>query len=120
MNETVLKLIQITHLLLILFVIITPFTNNVTLLMLHVIIIPFLYGHWITNSNKCALTMMEKDLRKKLYGTINENDCFTCQLITPVYDFNKNYDNMSNFIYFMAFFLWVVSIYKVYYSVSYK
>ena len=34
---------------------------------------------------------MERQIRFKLYGTIPDpNDCFTYNLIAPIYDFNKN------------------------------
>ena len=115
MNELFLQLITFIHILLILFIIIVPFTNSNYLLLLHVIIIPFIMLHWVLNDNTCVLTLIEKNIREQLYGTKPEKDeCFTCNLIEPIYDFKKNYQSMSTIIYIITFVLWSISVYKLY------
>jgi len=109
-----LYLIQLIHLLFVAFVIITPFTNSNYFLLLHVILVPFMYIHWVANNNICGLTVIEQYIRKEIYGVVNPDECFTCQLITPVYDVHKNYEGFSNFIYIATLILWCISVAKLY------
>ena len=113
MHSILLLLIQVLHTLFILFVILAPISNNNYILFLHSIMVPFLWLHWCTNSNVCALTVVEKLVRKKLYNDEDDEECFTCKLIEPVYDVHKNYEAYCIFIYVFAFLLWTVSVYKL-------
>lgn len=108
-----LRSITIIHLLLILFVVLVPFFNDNFLLLLHIMIVPFILFHWLMNDNNCSLTLIEKSLRKKIYGS-SDLTCFTCQLIEPVYDFNKNFDRMTKLLYLITILLIFISIYKIY------
>jgi hypothetical protein len=89
--------------------------NNI--LFLHVIIVPFMMAHWFANDNMCTLTVIEKHVRKQVYGN-GENakteNCFTCRLIEPIYDFDKNFDNFQIFVYIFTACLWFGSLYKLY------
>lgn len=116
MKEILLNIIMVLHVLFILFVVITPFTNSTYFLFLHVIFIPFLILHWIMNDNTCVLTIMERRIRQSLSGNenIDDKDCFTCRLIEPVYDFKKNYDSFSTYIYVITIGLWLISVYKLF------
>ena len=114
MNKIILKFIQFIHLLIVLFVVCIPFTNDHALLLLHFILIPFLYAHWLTNNNTCGLTLIEKKLQQQMRGKVDEEDCFTCKLINPIFNFNKNNKAMDNFIYMSTFFLWIITVYKLY------
>lgn len=117
MNNILLILVKIIHILYILFVIVVPFTNSNYLLTLYCIIIPFMVLHWILNNNICALTLVEKYLRKKINGNNpnNDIDCFTCKLIEPVYDFTNNYKAFSIIIYIITFILWFIAASKLFY-----
>ena len=67
------------------------------------------------NNNTCSLTVAEKYIRQKTYGVIlNDDECFTYNLIAPIYDFNKNYETFSNFIYIATFSLLSLASYKLY------
>ncbi len=70
--------------------------------------------HWILSDNTCFLTLVEKYLRTRNGETINNSDCFTCRLIEPVYDFEKNNKSFSDVIYLTTIFLWVISFTKLY------
>lgn len=70
--------------------------------------------HWILNNNTCFLTLLEKFIRNKNGISINNEDCFTCRLIEPVYDFKKNYNKLSNIIYLGTTSLWILSFFKLY------
>lgn len=115
MNEFMLYLIIILHFVFVLFVVLTPFVGNNYFLILHAIIVPFMMAHWCTNDNNCALTMMEKKLRFNLYGEEPDpNDCFTYNLIAPVYDFKKNNNDLSSVIYLVTTALWGYTLVRLY------
>lgn len=114
-NDTILLLINVLHLIVILFVIASPFSNSNYLLFMHAIIVPFILLHWMLNNNTCSLTVAEKYIRSKTYGVdANEDECFTYQFIAPIYDFNKNYDSFSFFTYTLTIGLWVITMYNLY------
>ncbi len=113
-NDGILLLINILHLIVIIFVVGAPFSNSNYLLFMHVIIIPFIMLHWALNNNSCSLTLMEKFIREKTYGTeVNDNECFTYQFIAPIYDFNKNLESYETFLYVATFGLWSISVYNL-------
>lgn len=113
-NDSLIILINTIHLIVIIFVLAAPFSNSNYLMLLHAIIIPFIIIHWLFNNNTCCLTVAEKYIRNKNTGTtIKENDCFTYQLVAPIYDFNKNHQAFSTFIYILTISLWFVSIYNL-------
>lgn len=115
LNEALLDLIVILHLIFVLFVVVTPFVGNNYFLILHAISVPFMMTHWYMNDNNCALTLMEKKVREAINGEEPDpNDCFTYNLIAPVYDFKKNYHQYSTFIYLVTISLWFVSLYRLY------
>lgn len=114
MKEILLTVITFLHILFVGFVVITPFIGSNYLLFIHSIIIPFLIFHWVCNDNMCALTLIEKKLRKEIYGTEDDN-CITCQLIEPVYDFRKNYDQFTVLIYTVTIILWLISLGHLFY-----
>ncbi|ARF09548.1 hypothetical protein Indivirus_1_171 [Indivirus ILV1] len=116
MLDILLKLITFLHTLFVIFVVITPFTNMNYFLMLHAIFLPFVMLHWICNDNTCVLTLIERNLRKKIYGKVDEEDCITCRLIEPVYDFRKNYATFSIIIYAITIGLWFISLGKLGYK----
>ena len=64
-NESIICLITVLHLLVIIFIICTPFTDSNYLLLMHTIIIPFIIMHWYLNNNTCSLTVAEQYLRQK-------------------------------------------------------
>lgn len=117
MNKLALYFILLLHLLVVLFIVIVPFLNNNYLLFVHSIVVPFIMLHWYFNNNECCLTDVEKTLRKKINGfkPVNE-DCFTCRLIHPIYDFKANNVNYTEFIYGSTTILWLVSVGKLYYK----
>ncbi len=113
MHEILLTAVQVLHVAFILFIVVTPFTNNTYFLLLHVIMIPFLYLHWCTNNDTCMLTVVERYIQYQINGKIDDNECFTCRLIDPIYNVNKNYEQFNNGIYMSTLVLWLISVYKV-------
>ena len=100
----------------VLFVVVAPFTSSTYLLFLHFIFVPFMVLHWALNDNTCILTVIERKLRKEIYGETNDDDCITCKLIEPVYDFRSNYQTFSTIIYTITILLWLISAGKLFYK----
>lgn len=111
-----LKFITLIHIMFVLFIVVTPFTNSTYLLFLHFIFVPFMLLHWMLNNNTCILTVIEKKLRKEIYGETKDDDCITCKLIEPVYDFRNNYQTFSTIIYSITILLWLISAGKLFYK----
>jgi hypothetical protein len=85
-------------------------------LLLHAITIPFIVVHWLFSDNTCFLTLVERNLRKKIDSNYDDDNCFTCKLIEPVYDFNKNNEDKSTFIYSVTGLLWIIAVGRLYYK----
>ena len=115
MHEILLKIITLLHILLIIFIVITPFIGSNYLLFLHFIFVPFMVLHWLINDNTCVLTLVERKIREKVYGKVDDKDCITCRLIEPVYDFRKNYKTFTIIIYTITLMLWLISTGKLIY-----
>ena len=93
---------------------ITPITDCNYFLSLHSIIIPFLVFHWMINNNMCVISVLEKSIGESVYGKdYKKDDCFSCRLIEPVYDFKNNNEHMSNFIYSIVLIVWLISMSKL-------
>lgn len=112
--ELSLQMITFIHIMYILFIILAPFSNVTFALVLHAIIIPFMVFHWLTNNNMCALTLLEKHIRRQKDANSNNDDCFTCKLIEPIYDFTNNKGSMNLFIYLITFGLWGTTLFVLY------
>ena len=114
MQRVLLTLVALMHVLFILFIVITPFTDSNYLLLLHAVLIPFMIIHWIMNDNTCVLTMIERSLKKSLYkDNYSEENCFTCRLIEPVYNFVDDNKKFSTIIYIFVIVLWMISTGKL-------
>jgi len=115
-DEVYLNIIIVMHFIFVLFVVLVPFIGNNYFLILHSVVIPFMMAHWYMNDNNCALTLMEKKLRKVINNGQEPDpaDCFTYNLIAPVYDFKKNYAEFSILIYGITIGLWFYSMYRLY------
>ena len=110
-NETIICLITVLHLLVIIFIIGAPFSDSNYLMLMHSIIVPFILLHWVLNNNTCSLTLAEQYLRQKTTGKpVNNDECFTYKFIAPIYDFNKNHQDFSLFSYSVTIALWAYSV----------
>lgn len=111
MNGAILlaNMIWVFHILVILFVLLAPFTNIPGLLILHVTFSISLLVHWYGNSNECSLTLLESQLRG-----LDKTQSFTHQFIAPVYDISKT--EWSTVCYTVTIILLGLSLYKLYNS----
>lgn len=116
MHKILLNIISALHIMLLLFVMCVPFINSNYLLLLHFIIVPFIIFHWIINDNTCFLTVVERGLKKKIYGYVDEESCLTCKLVEPVYDFKKNYVSFTVSIYAITISFWLITAGRLYYK----
>lgn len=113
-NESILWLITVLHVLVIIFVLGAPFSDSNYLLIMHLIIVPFILLHWVLNNNTCSLTVAEKFIRDTTAGdSMDKEDCFTYKFIAPIYDFNKNNNNYSSFTYILTIGLWLTTVYNL-------
>ena len=63
------------------FMLLAPFSKNKEYVIMHAILVPFLFFHWLTNNDTCALTELEKFLTKKNKNT----DTYIGSIISPIY-----------------------------------
>jgi hypothetical protein len=117
MNNIISSAINLFHLLIVLAVIIIPFTNSPYFLLLHSVFVPFLILHWVTNNNTCVLTTTEKFFRG-VKTKEEEAECFTCKLINPMFDFTKDYKKFSRMTYIVTIGLWLLSTSKLTYKIK--
>ena len=101
--------IYVFHLLVVLFVLFTPFIQNPALLILHITFSICLLLHWWGNSNVCSLSMMESQLRGFHY-----TQSFTHKFISPIYDISKT--EWSRICYIVTIILLLISSYYLYTS----
>ena len=95
--------IKIIHTLFVAFVLLAPFSNIELLLTYHFIIVPFLWIHWYTNNDVCALTLIESKLR----GIEDTSDTCIGSVINPIYKVqNKDF-------YIITAVLFVITAYNL-------
>lgn len=100
--------IRLIHALVVAFFVLAPFTNNQQILTMHLILVPFLLLHWVTNQSVCALTELEKILCGK------QHDCetFMGKIMGPIYTFQTP-ENEDAFVWYGLIALWLFTLYKV-------
>lgn len=69
------------HLALVAFMVLAPFSASRAVLVAHLVLTPFLWLHWLLNSDACALTLLEQQLR----GGVPATQTFMHALVSPVY-----------------------------------
>jgi hypothetical protein len=94
------NVIFLLHLVLFLIILVIPFTNNKRHLEVYTIMIPFIWLHWMTNDDTCALTQLEMALTKK-----EKHETFFGRLVSPVYKMNE--EDANKFWISVMFFLWL-------------
>lgn len=100
-------LISIIHLLLVLFVVVTPFSNLPGLLLLNIITCLSLLLHWFLNNNTCSLTIIESYLRG-----VNSDQTFIHRIVDPVYSISEH--SLNKIIWLVTILSLAISSYKLY------
>ena len=109
------------HILVRLFIVLTPFIGSEYFLTLHVLIVPFIMFHWYTNQTVCALTELEKLFSQKkedetffgqVFTPIYKNESFVGVLLKPFYTV-KDKDEEKLFVWIGLTILWLITLYKL-------
>lgn len=114
-NILLANIINAFHILVVLFVILTPFVfyNTSQMLILHITFTISLLLHWWGNSNVCSLSYMESKLRGLDY-----TESFTHKFIAPIYDISQT--TWSQICYIITIIVLSLSLYHVYYVKDWK
>lgn len=75
---------------------------------LHLVIIPFIMLHWITNQTVCALTEIEKVVT----GKSKDEDTFFGKVVGPVYRFKTRREE-NLFVWTLLVTLWLVTLFQL-------
>ena len=100
--------IRALHFILVLFIIGAPFSSSEYFLTLHLVIVPFIMLHWLTNQTVCALTEMEK----LVTGKTCDDETFFGKLVGPVYKF-KTQREENLFLWTILIGLWLITFIKL-------
>ena len=100
------NLCWVLHVLFVLWALVVPFTQNEPMLVLHLMIMPFLWFHWWMSDDTCALTLMERHLR----GVSSENSFFH-NLVSPIYKIKD--EDMRTVSWVVSVLLWLLTLSKV-------
>jgi hypothetical protein len=101
-------IIKIIHFLILLFLIVTPFIGDEYFLTLHIVIVPFILGHWLTNQSVCALT----ELEKAVTGQTCDDATFFGKIVGPVYKF-RTHKEENLFVWTAMITLWLVTFVRL-------
>lgn len=94
------------HILFVIWVLVVPFTSNEAMLVLHLIMLPFLWFHWKVHDDTCALTLIERGLRG-----VPAEESFFHNLVSPVYKIQDS--DLSSLCWVISILLWLVTLSKV-------
>jgi hypothetical protein len=101
-------IIKALHFLLVVFIIGAPFFGDAYLQTMHLLIVPFIMMHWITNQSVCALTEMEK----LVTGKDCDDETFFGQVVGPVYKFHTRREE-NFFLWALLIILWSITVFKL-------
>lgn len=74
-------IVRAVHILFIAWMVWAPWSGSRDVLVIHAVACPFLMMHWLTSTDGCVLTLMEKHLR----GLERDDQSFIHSLVAPVY-----------------------------------
>lgn len=101
-------IIKALHFLLVVFILGAPFFGDAYLQTMHLLVVPFIMVHWITNQSVCALTEMEK----LATGKECDEETFFGQVVGPVYKFNTIEDE-NYFLWAVLIALWSITLFRL-------
>ena len=102
-------LIRLIHILFVIFIIITPFIQNLKwiYLVLHVVVIGSLVLHWATNEDVCFLTWLECYVKG-----VPKSESFIHSLVSPIYKIADS--DLKNIIHTVTPLLGSISFYRLF------
>ena len=101
-------IIKFIHVLVVAFLIFAPFFGDEYFLTTHLLIVPFILLHWITNQSVCALTEMEKIVT----GKTCDDETFFGQVVGPVYKFTTQGEEHV-FVWMLMITLWFITFVRL-------
>jgi hypothetical protein len=113
--------IQLIHILVRIFILLTPFLGDEYFLSIHAVTIPFVMLHWYTNQTVCALTEMEKLVSGnkeedtffgQIFVPIYKNESFIGTILKPVYTV-RDKDEEKRLVWIGLTFLWFITLYRL-------
>lgn len=107
MNEFAADIIWLLHILFVAWFVLTPFSSNENMLVLHAMMAPFLWLHWYTMRDECSLTMLEMKLR----GLTECKQSFFWNVVSPIYKI-KDADIRSA-SWGISIILWMITMSKI-------
>ena len=114
-NDILASVICVIHIIIFLLIFIIPFTNSNYLLFCYITIVPFIEVHWLLNDDTCCLTVLEKYLRG-----VDDTDCFTNKILSPIYKFPSNNKTVSLLSYTFINLLLSIVVSKLVYKFETK
>lgn len=106
-NNLVCLFVKLIHIAFIAFIALVPFiSRTVAPLFLHFITVPFLYLHWATNNDTCALTLIECYMRG-----CSQDRSFVYSIVGPIYKVDPAYINTVTKV--APLVLWLVSCIRI-------
>ena len=99
--------VRVLHVFFIGFMVYAPFSSNPAFVFLASFVYPFLFLHWVSNSDACFLTVVEKRLR----GLEHDSDSFINSIVSPIYVIDSN--TLKRTIWIASVGLWGVSVYRL-------
>ena len=112
-NHILANCISVFHLMIIIFVLLAPFTETPYIHILHVTLCITLFVHWAFNNDTCALSVIESKLRGLDY-----TDSYSHKFISPLYNISES--EWSNFVWIITVIAMSISLYKLYHSKKIK
>lgn len=94
------------HLAMFITLMLLPFTNDERTLEFYSIMVPFLFMHWTTNDDTCALTIAEQLISGK-----EKQETFFGRVMGGIYQMPE--DDASKFFKGIMFFLWLFVQYRL-------
>jgi hypothetical protein len=112
-NHILANCISLFHLLVIVFVLLAPFSETPYIQILHVTLCITLFVHWAFNNDTCALSIIESKLRGLDY-----NDSYSYKFIAPLYNISET--DWSKIVWIITGVAMTISLYKLYHSEKLK
>jgi hypothetical protein len=109
MNGILANCISVFHILIIVFVLLAPFSNIPYIHVLHIAGSLTLFVHWAFNNNTCALSVIESKLRGLDY-----TESYSHKFIAPLYNISQT--DWSNVVWIVTATAMSISLYKLYHS----
>jgi hypothetical protein len=98
--------VRLVHVAFVAWMVWAPFSNNDAMLVLHAMVCPFLFLHWATSSDGCALTIIEAKLRG-----VPLRESFVHGIVAPIYVIPDHAVRRTVFVATLG--LWAVTLSKV-------